>query len=147
MTLSGATRDEARPRPRQLLELATRRGADALGLGAITGSLEPGKRADVQIINPAALNMSGFGGGDPAALLVYSARPENVEAVIVDGRVIKLHGEMQNLKMAEVLDNARTSAEGLIQRAAAQWSLSSFAACPVSASCFMPGCASPGFRR
>ncbi|MCU5774531.1 amidohydrolase family protein [Erwiniaceae bacterium BAC15a-03b] len=118
LTLSGATTDETRPQPRQLLELATRRSAQALGLGAITGTLENGKRADVQIINPQALNMSGFAGGDPAAFIVYSARPENVETVIVDGKIVKHHGEMQGIDMAEVLSQAQQSAAGMRQRAA-----------------------------
>ncbi|WP_241488321.1 amidohydrolase family protein [Winslowiella iniecta] len=117
LTLSGATRDETRPHPRQLLELVTRRAADALGLGEITGTLEPGKRADIQIINPQALNMSGFGGGDPAAFIVYSARPENVETVIVDGKLIKDQGKMQGIDMAELLLQARQSAQRLLARA------------------------------
>lgn len=120
LTLSGAKRDEASVDPRQLLDLATRRSAQALGLGALTGTLETGKRADIQIVNPAALNLSGFGGGDPAALLVYSARPENVETVIVDGRIIKRDGRMQNVDMAQVLAEARTSAQGLLERAQQQ---------------------------
>ncbi|WP_437614130.1 amidohydrolase family protein [Erwinia sp. V71] len=120
LTLSGAKRDEANVDPRQLLDLATRRSAQALGLGAVTGTLETGKRADIQIINPAALNLSGFGGGDPAALLVYSARPENVETVIVDGRIIKHNGKMQGVDMAQVLAEARTSAQGMLGRAQLQ---------------------------
>ncbi len=95
LTLSGATKDETQPDARQLLELATWHGADTLGLSAVTGSLEQGKRADIQIIDPDALNMSGFGGGDPAALIVYSARPENVTTVIVDGSIVKQDGRMQ----------------------------------------------------
>ncbi len=118
LTLSGATTDETRPQPRQLLELVTRRAAQTLGLGTITGTLESAKRADVQIINPQALNMSGFAGGDPAAFIVYSARPENVETVIVDGKIVKHHGEMQGINMAEVLSEAQQSAESMRQRAA-----------------------------
>lgn len=118
LTLSGATRDESQPDPRQLLRMATYGGADALGLSKQTGSLEPGKRADVQIIKPDSLAMSGFGGGDPAALLLYSANPDNVTTVLVDGRILKLDGRLQNVEVAEVMQTARASAQRLVQRAA-----------------------------
>ncbi|WP_409076510.1 amidohydrolase family protein (plasmid) [Pantoea sp. C3] len=114
LTLSGATKDETQPDARQLLELATWHGADTLGLSAVTGSLEQGKRADIQIIDPDALNMSGFGGGDPAALILYSARPENVTTVIVDGHIIKQDGHMQNPDEGLLKRKANESARRLL---------------------------------
>ena len=57
LTESGYAKDEALPDPRELLTLATRRSAESIGLGASTGTLEEGKRADIQIINPNTLNM------------------------------------------------------------------------------------------
>ncbi len=96
--------------------MATWHGADTLGLSAKTGSLEQGKRADIQIIDPDALNMSGFGGGDPAALIVYSARPENVKTVIVDGQVVKQDGVMQQKDIEDVVGQANDSAKGLLSR-------------------------------
>jgi 5-methylthioadenosine/S-adenosylhomocysteine deaminase len=117
LTQSGADKDETAIAPRALLELATRRGAEALGLGDETGTIAPGKRADLQIIDPSALNMSGFAGGDPAALIVYSARPENVATVIVDGRILKRDGRMVGVDMQAVIGKARASAEGIVRRA------------------------------
>ncbi len=117
LTQSGALRDESAPDARQLLRSATRGGAQALGLVDKVGSIEVGKQADLQIIQPNSLAMSGFGGGDPAALLVYSAQPENVVTVLVDGRVVKLNGKLQDVDVAEVMQQARDSARGLVQRA------------------------------
>ncbi|QBR52283.1 hydrolase [Erwinia sp. QL-Z3] len=116
LTESGATKDETRPDPRKLLEMATWHGADTLGLSAKTGSLEQGKRADIQIIDPDALNMSGFGGGDPAALIVYSARPENVKTVLVDGQIVKQDGVMQQKDIEGLIGQANDSAKGLLSR-------------------------------
>lgn len=115
LTQSGATKDESQPDPRRLLEMATLGGARSAGLEKITGSITPGKRADIQIINPQALNMSGFGGGDPAALLVYSAGPQNVETVIVDGNVLKRDGKLMDIDSDKVIDEARLSAQRLLK--------------------------------
>lgn len=117
LTWSGGAKDEAAPDPRALLDLATRRGAMTVGLDKDIGTLTPGKRADLQVIDLDALNLSGFGGGDPAALLVYSARPENVEAVMVDGRFVKLDGQLVGVDLPAVLARARASAQALLRRA------------------------------
>lgn len=115
LTQSGAAKDEALPNPRRLLEMATLGGARAAGVDKITGSIAPGKRADIQIINPQALNMSGFGGGDPAALIVYSAGPQNVETVIVDGSVLKRDGKMIAIDSDKTIDAANESARKLLE--------------------------------
>nr|WP_305068797.1 amidohydrolase family protein [Luteimonas sp. Y-2-2-4F] len=119
LTWSGGARDETAPDPRALLELATRRGADAIGLGDETGRLAPGRRADLQVIDPDALSLSGFGGGDPAALIVYSAGPANVSDVVVDGRVLKRDGRLTGVDLPALLAEARRSAVALRERAAA----------------------------
>ena len=120
LTESGKAKDETLPDPRELLTLATRRSAESIGLGALTGTLEEGKRADIQIINPNTLNMAGFGGGDPAALIVYSAQPENVETVIVDGRIIKADGKLQDINLEEQLRETNASAKKLLEHSESQ---------------------------
>lgn len=120
LTESGYAKDEALPDPRELLTLATRRSAESIGLGASTGTLEEGKRADIQIINPNTLNMSGFGGGDPAALIVYSVQPTNVETVIVDGRILKADGKLQGVNMEDLMRATNASAKGLLERSESQ---------------------------
>lgn len=114
LTWSGGARDERAPDPRALLELATLGGARALGLANETGSISVGKRADLQGIGLDALNLAGFGGGDPAALLVYSARPENVRTVWVGGRVIKAGGQLQGTDVPALINEANRSAKRLV---------------------------------
>ncbi|WP_337024080.1 MULTISPECIES: amidohydrolase family protein [unclassified Pantoea] len=120
LTESGEAKDEALPDPREILTLATRRSAESIGQGSLTGSLEEGKRADIQIINPNTLNMAAFGGGDPAALIVYSAQPENVETVIVDGRIIKADGKLQGINLEQQMRAANASAKKLLERSEPQ---------------------------
>jgi len=78
------------PRARDMLTLATINGAKLAGLGSRTGSLTPGKQADVVIIDATALNIAPV--LDPVAAVVLSADTSNVETVIVGGVIRKLDG-------------------------------------------------------
>jgi 5-methylthioadenosine/S-adenosylhomocysteine deaminase len=103
---------------RRLLELATIDGARSLGLDAEIGSVEAGKRADLIIINPRALNM-GMLPRDPAHLLVEATQPANVDTVIVDGRILKRNGELAGVDPQEVMRAAESSITGILHRAQA----------------------------
>ena len=69
------------------LSLGTIEGARSLGLGEVTGSLTPGKRADVICVAISEPNLGVL--TDPAHMLVTAAQPANLDTVIVDGRVLK----------------------------------------------------------
>ncbi|KUN23354.1 amidohydrolase [Streptomyces antibioticus] len=77
---------------RQMLEIATRNGAHVAGLEGRTGSLTPGKRADVVAIDATALNVAPV--HDPAAAVTLSADVSNVDTVIVDGVIRKRDGRL-----------------------------------------------------
>ena len=77
---------------RQLLQMATLDGAYVAGLEDRTGSLTPGKKADVVVIDATALNMAPV--IDPVAAVVLSADVSNVATVIVDGVVKKRDGRL-----------------------------------------------------
>jgi cytosine/adenosine deaminase-related metal-dependent hydrolase len=67
----------------ELLELATIGGARVLGLDGETGSIVPGKRADLTV-----LSLSGspyLPWENPAAAVVYGGSPERITATLVDG--------------------------------------------------------------
>src|SRR4029077_19197641 len=75
---------------RQALELATRRGADALGMGDRIGSLEAGKQADlIAVAVDGARQTPMF---DPMSHLVYVSRGDDVRLTIVAGRVLMAGG-------------------------------------------------------
>jgi 5-methylthioadenosine/S-adenosylhomocysteine deaminase len=112
---AGRKKDELAISARKLLELATIDGARALGLEKIVGSITPGKKADLILINPDALNMGLFV-DDPAHLIVEAASPENVDTVIVDGNILKSGGKLTRLDAADVIAAAKTSNANIVRR-------------------------------
>jgi 5-methylthioadenosine/S-adenosylhomocysteine deaminase len=99
---------------RRVLELGTIEGARSLGIDDKVGSLKPGKRADIIMVNTRALNLGDF--VDPAHLLVGSALPENVDTVMVDGRILKRDGKLTALSAAQVVAGARAAVDGVRKR-------------------------------
>ncbi len=77
---------------RQLLEMATVNGAHVVGLEDRIGSLTPGKKADVVVIDATAINVAPV--HDPVAAVTLCADVSNVETVFVDGRIVKRDGEL-----------------------------------------------------
>ena len=74
---------------RTTLAMATRLGARALHIGHLTGSLEPGKRADLILVELSRLHNSPRFARDPNGLyaqLVYAAKSTDVTDVMVNGR-------------------------------------------------------------
>lgn len=100
---------------RDVLWMATRGGARALGLDAEIGSIEPGKRADLILVRADAPHL--LPGPDPWSTLVYAARGTDVELTMVDGRVLVEGGVPTGLDGAAVADEARRSARTLMSRA------------------------------
>jgi 5-methylthioadenosine/S-adenosylhomocysteine deaminase len=100
---------------RRLVELATIDGARDLGLADKTGSLTPGKRADLILVRTTDINVSPV--GDPYEALVGLAQPANVDTVVVDGRILRRGGRFVALDHAQVVKEAMQSAADLRQRA------------------------------
>ena len=100
---------------RQALELATLQGARSLGMADETGSLAPGKRADLILVETGSPNLGVF--TDPAHMLVTAAQPANVDTVIVDGRILKRGGALVGLDAAQVSQEARAALAGVRSRA------------------------------
>jgi 5-methylthioadenosine/S-adenosylhomocysteine deaminase len=77
---------------RQMLEMATVNGAQVAGVGDRTGSLTPGKQADVVVLDATALNMTPV--IDPVAAVTNCADVSNVETVLIGGQVRKRDGKL-----------------------------------------------------
>jgi cytosine/adenosine deaminase-related metal-dependent hydrolase len=112
---AGRKRDELAVSARRLLELATLEGARSLGMDAAVGSLTPGKLADVIMVDTRSLNL-GMLVDDPAHALVEAARPNNVDTVIVDGRILKRRGDLTAMDSGAVVAGARDSMRRVDQR-------------------------------
>jgi 5-methylthioadenosine/S-adenosylhomocysteine deaminase len=112
---AGRTKNELAVTPRKLLQLATIEGARSIGMDAQIGSLSPGKRADVILVNTRALNLA-VQADDPAHMLVEAAQPANVDTVVVDGRLLKRGGAMVGMDVAHVIRGARQSIADITSR-------------------------------
>ena len=117
LTESGARKAETAVAPRRILELATIEAARSIGMDEQVGSITPGKRADLILLDPRALNMAIAGDDDPYSLIVYSATPANVDTVIVDGLVLKRGGRLLDVDIRRVLRDAHDSIEAILERA------------------------------
>ena len=96
---------------RQLLRMGTIGGAQALGLGDVTGSLEPGKRADI-----VRLDGDSFGTAvvhDPYQQIVYGAGPESIADVWVDGSRLLRDGVFTSVDPRSIAPKTRELARTL----------------------------------
>jgi 5-methylthioadenosine/S-adenosylhomocysteine deaminase len=87
----------------------------ALGLDHEIGSIEPGKRADVIVVDRDQPHMAP--GDDPYSTLVYAARGPDVRTTLVDGEVLVADGRPIRVDPAEIVADARAAARVLAARA------------------------------
>jgi len=78
---------------------ATRGGSQALGMDALIGSLEPGKKADLVLIKNDASPVM-FPLLNPYGHVVFQASRGDVHTVIVNGRVVKFNGSLVGIDLA-----------------------------------------------
>ncbi|MBA7606251.1 Atrazine chlorohydrolase [subsurface metagenome] len=103
-----------RPSFYELLELATRRGAEVLGIDDKVGSLEEGKCADlimVDMLNPFLTPTK-----DPLTSIVLYGTSSDIDTVIVDGRILKQDGALTTIDTAEALLKGQKRVEEIIER-------------------------------
>lgn len=97
------------------LRLATIDGARAMGLDSEIGSLEVGKRADLSVVRLDRLHATPV--KDVVSALVYSAEVEDVETVIIDGRLVMRDRKLLTLDEGETIASAKLEAEKLVTAA------------------------------
>ena len=97
----------------QAFELATIRGAHALHLEKEIGSLEPGKRADILIINRDTLNQIPL--YNVYSDLVYATKASDVETVIINGRLVMRNRRLLTLNEDAVKTEARAFRDRIIK--------------------------------
>jgi 5-methylthioadenosine/S-adenosylhomocysteine deaminase len=90
--------------PRQVIDMATQGGAIA-----------PGAKADLVLVDLNAAHIQPV--GDVLASLVYNARGSDVDAVIVDGRILVEGKRVLGLDEGALLDECRDRARYLVRRA------------------------------
>lgn len=95
----------------EVLRMGTLNGAVSLGLGRTTGSLSVGKRADLLLLRANDINMAPFAQFETT--IVQAATPENVDTVMVDGRIVKRKGKLVAYDVERIVAQAKESARRL----------------------------------
>src|SRR5688572_7619794 len=97
----------------QVFEMATIRGARALDLEKITGSIEIGKRADIAIVDFDSLHQTPF--YNVYSHLVYATKASDVRTVIINGRVVMLNRRLLTLNERAIKIDANLYHKKIIQ--------------------------------
>jgi cytosine/adenosine deaminase-related metal-dependent hydrolase len=101
---------------REVLWMATRGGAQALGLDDEIGAVEVGRRADLILVERDRAHL--VPGRDPYSTLVYAARGTDVWGAMVDGEWLVRDARLTREDPSEVVVLARREAAELLARAA-----------------------------
>ena len=103
----------------QVLTMATRNGARAVGLGTELGSIEAGRRADLITIDLERVHLRPFLRGahdNLAGLLAWCARGSDVDTVLVDGQVVVERGQLTTMREKDIIARVQRTAEALLRK-------------------------------
>lgn len=98
---------------RDILEIATMGGARAAGLDSITGSLKPGKKADIIMIRTDTVNMAPV--NNPLGSVVLCANASDVDTVLAGGKILKQRGELVGVDWSKIAKELEESRVKIIQ--------------------------------
>lgn len=98
----------------QALAMATREAARAVGLGDVVGTLEPGKRADIALVDLRAPHLQPV--HHVASHLVYSAGAADVRMTAVNGEIVMLDGDFPGQDVDEVYRECAQRARRLTEK-------------------------------
>jgi cytosine/adenosine deaminase-related metal-dependent hydrolase len=99
----------------EALEMATIRGARALGMEGDIGSLEAGKKADLILVDSNRPHLTPM--TNPVSHLVYAACGEDVHTVIVDGQILMRNRVLATVNEEGILKEAAKRGREVIARA------------------------------
>lgn len=94
--------------------MATIQGARTLGMEKEIGSIEPGKNADLVLMD--LENVHSMPEENIYSSIIYSARSTDVKTVIVDGKVVMKNRELRTIDEQQVVKNIRPQIKKLLNR-------------------------------
>ncbi|MFD5425132.1 amidohydrolase family protein [Streptomyces sp. NPDC127084] len=106
----------ARIGTRDVLDFATLQGAHTIGLGRTTGSLTPGKKADLLVIQAEDVNNMPL--NDPIGTVVLGTDARNISAVLIDGEPRKWGGLVLDTDIADLREQVRASRDHIVRATA-----------------------------
>jgi 5-methylthioadenosine/S-adenosylhomocysteine deaminase len=110
----GITGDPTILPARTALLMGTRQGAQALHISDITGSLEPGKRADIILVDASALHNEPHFQRDEESIyarLVYATKSTDVTDVMINGAWVMTDKQLLTLDEKEILKQSQIVAQ------------------------------------
>jgi cytosine/adenosine deaminase-related metal-dependent hydrolase len=99
---------------RDVLKMATIGGAEANGLGSKIGTLTPGKRADLLLLDARRINVAPLSNATGAVVLGMDT--SNVDSVMVDGRFVKRKGQLVDVNLGRLQRQAQDLHDVVMQR-------------------------------
>lgn len=96
------------------IEMATIRGARAVGMEKEIGSLEVGKKADLIVVDMRGADW--IPRYNPIQNLIYSASGSSVETVVIDGRIVMEGHEIKTVDEQAILESCKRSGAGILER-------------------------------
>ncbi|RYJ31823.1 BOX element [Streptomyces sp. L-9-10] len=103
----GTDRQPSRITAHDVLDFATLQGARTNGLDAVTGSLTPGKKADLLVIQAEDLNNMPL--NDPIGTIVLGSDARNISAVLINGEPRKWDGHVLDVDLPALRAEVHTS--------------------------------------
>lgn len=113
----GTDREPVRITSRDVLDFATLQGARTNGLADVTGSLAPGKKADLLVIRAEDLNTMPM--NDPIGTIVLGSDARNISAVLINGEPRKWNGHVLGVDLSALRDEVHASREHVLNTPAA----------------------------
>ena len=114
LAMINSSRRTARPSFYEMLKLATRGGAEALGMDDQIGSLEPGKKADIitfDMMTPYIIPTR-----DPVTSIFLYGSPGDIDNVICDGKFLKMDHKLTTINIEEALNQAQGTCNQIIDK-------------------------------
>lgn len=98
------------------LRWATLNGARAAGVDHLVGSLTPGKRADIVLVDMSGISQVGWNRADPTGAVISQAHAGCIDTVFVDGRVVKRGGTLAHVDLPAATATLERSHEYLYEQ-------------------------------
>lgn len=98
------------------LKWLTINGAKAAGVGDLAGSLAPGKRADIVLLDMRGISAAGWNRREPGGAIISQANAGNVDTVLIDGRIVKRDGRLVHVDVDDALRKMQASHDYLYEQ-------------------------------
>jgi 5-methylthioadenosine/S-adenosylhomocysteine deaminase len=98
----------------KVLHMATRGGADAIGMGSVIGSLEEGRPADVIVVDMQKPHLVPM--YHPVSHIVYAAKGSDVRDVIVNGKILVKDGRLLTIDLEKLFEKVAEAGRFMMRK-------------------------------